>query len=242
MADAQQDNSAGGSQPVASPAVERTCWAVWYRPAIYLFVTVVILGVAADLLSKHVVFTDMLAPPELQSQTKTESQRLQVIQSVNNPRVKIPHVDSLEFTRMVLMRLRIHRDIFPGLRFTISTNPGVVFGFDAIPDFFVSVMTIFMIAVVLIFFATSHRNAYWVQTGFALILAGALGNLYDRLFSSVMLPGLTPITHHVRDFIDCSDLGYPYIFNLADAWLVIGVAMVVLWYLREWRNEAVKSR
>jgi len=216
--------------------VERTCWAIWYRPAVCLFVTVVIFGVSADLLSKHAVFKSLLAKPELQSLVKTESQGLQTIHNAN-----IPQADSPEFTRLILQRLRIERDIFPGLRFTISTNPGVVFGFDAIPDFFVSVMTMLMIVVVLIFFATSHRNAYWVQVGFALIMAGALGNLYDRLFSSVTLPGLTPITHHVRDFIDCSDLGYPYIFNVADAWLVIGVAMIILWYLREWRKE-VKHR
>jgi signal peptidase II len=235
LTDTQKDNSAGTSKSDALGSVEKACWAIWCRPAICLFAIVVIFGVAADLLSKHVVFENLLAGTELESRVQNESQRLQVAQNLGNE--KIPDANSPEFTRLVLMRLKIYRDIFPGLRFMISTNPGIVFGFDAIPDFFVSAATVVMIIVVLIFFATSHRNAYWVQVGFALIMAGALGNLYDRLCSSVVLPGLSPITHHVRDFIDCSDLGYPYIFNVADAWLVIGVAMIILWYLREWRKE-----
>ena len=218
--------------------MERTCWAIWSRRAVCLFLIVVVLGTTGDLLSKHVVFKNLLAGSELQSRVQSESEWFKATQ---NPNITIPRDDSPEFTRMILMRLNIHRDVCPGLRFSLSTNPGVVFGFNAIPDFFVSVMTVFMIVVVLIFFATSHRKAYWMQVGFALILSGALGNLYDRLFSSVVLPGLTPISHHVRDFIDCSDLGYPYIFNVADAWLVIGVAMIVLWYLREWYKE-VKYR
>ncbi len=218
--------------------MDKASWAIWYRPAICLFVIVVILGAAADIASKHFVFENLITEPQLESRIRNESLELQTMRSENSEHSeKIPEVDTPEFTRMILQRLNIHRDIFPGLRFTISTNPGIVFGFHAIPDFFVTAATIFMIVVVLIFFATSHRNAYWVQVGFALILSGALGNLYDRLFSSVSLGNLTPITHHVRDFIDCSDLGYPYIFNVADAWLVIGVAMIILWYFREWYKE-----
>ena len=76
-----------------------------------------------------------------------------------------------------------------------------------------------------------------MHVALALILGGAIGNLYDRLFSSVALPGLAPIRRHVRDFIDCSDLHYDYIFNLADAWLVIGVVMVFLQWLADARRE-----
>ena len=227
----------GKSKAAASGAVEKTCWAVWSRRAVCLFLIVVVLGTIGDLLSKHAVFKSLLSQPELQPRVQSESEWLQGLKAMQNPNIKIPQADSPEFTRMVLMRLKIHHDVCPGLRFTLSTNPGVVFGFDAIPDVLVNVLMVFMIIVVLIFFATSHRTAYWVHVGFALIVAGAFGNLYDRLFSSVELRGLIPILHHVRDFIDCSDLGYPYIFNVADAWLVIGVAMIILWYLREWYRE-----
>jgi signal peptidase II len=70
-----------------------------------------------------------------------------------------------------------------------------------------------------------------MHVSLALILGGAAGNLYDRLFSAVRLPGLEPIRGHVRDFIDCRDLAYPYIFNVADALLVAGAAMILLHWL-----------
>ncbi len=212
--------------------MEKSCWAVRSRRAVCIFLAIAILAALGDLLSKHIAFETLLTQPDVELRVRTESQRLAEIQNPN-----IPDADSPEFTRLVLMYSKIHSNVCPGVDLTLSTNPGVVFGFDAIPDFVVALVTMFMIVVVLVFFATSPRGAYWLQVGFALILAGALGNLYDRLFSSVELPGLTPITHHVRDFIDCSELGYPYIFNVADAWLVIGVAMVILWHLRQTCKE-----
>ena len=71
----------------------------------------------------------------------------------------------------------------------------------------------------------------------ALILAGALGNLYDRLLSRVALPGFPPIEREVRDFIDCSRIPLPFgfrykwIFNVADVWLVLGVIVLMLYWL-----------
>jgi signal peptidase II len=132
------------------------------------------------------------------------------------------------FSRWVLGRAYLSRDVAPGVNFTLSTNPGVVFGFDWLPRWLVNAVTIAMVFVVVIFFATSPRGCTWLHVALALILGGAIGNLYDRLFSSVALPGLAPIRYHVRDFIDCSELHYNYIFNVADAWLVIGVAMILL--------------
>ena len=42
---------------------------------------------------------------------------------------------------------------------------------------------------------------------------------------------MDPILRNVRDFIDCSDLGYPWVFNVADVLLVIGVAILGLhWF------------
>lgn len=155
-----------------------------------------------------------------------------VVDLLDDPNVNVQQ--SEEFSRAVLQELRLRERICFGLSFTVSTNPGVVFGFSAIPSWLVNVMTIVMILIVIVFFATSERRATWMHVALALILGGAIGNLYDRLFSEVALPHLTPIRHHVRDFIDCSDLYYNYIYNLADAWLVIGVAMIMIhWFWTE---------
>lgn len=186
--------------------------------AIFLFVTII--AALGDLGSKHLVFKQMLTDPILETR---------VIDLLDHPGVEVKQTE--EFSRAVLQELRIRRRICFGLSFTISTNPGVVFGFDAIPSWIVNIMTAVMILIVLVFFATSERRATWVHIALALIMGGAIGNLYDRLFSEVVLPHLTPIRHHVRDFIDCSDLYYNYIYNLADAWLVIGVGMIMIhWF------------
>ena len=67
-----------------------------------------------------------------------------------------------------------------------------------------------------------------LHVALAFVLAGALGNLYDRLWSQVRLPGDGVIKYEVRDFIDCSGLYYPWVFNVADVLLVVGVAMLLL--------------
>ncbi len=61
--------------------------------------------------------------------------------------------------------------------------------------------------------------------GFALILGGAAGNLWDRV-----LAALLPASHGgVRDFLLFPTIwfGKPFpAFNLADAWITVGVAVV----------------
>lgn len=53
--------------------------------------------------------------------------------------------------------------------------------------------------------------------GFCLIMAGAVGNALDRLIHGAVV-----------DFFDATKLGFPWIFNLADAALDVGVGLVIL--------------
>jgi lipoprotein signal peptidase len=57
--------------------------------------------------------------------------------------------------------------------------------------------------------------------GFGLILAGALGNLYDRI-----------IYKGVRDFIDFYLINWP-IFNLADAYITISAGLIIINVLKK---------
>jgi lipoprotein signal peptidase len=179
-------------------------------------------ALAGDLLSKHAVFADLLSDPQL-------PQRIEEVQT-SHDQARLP-------PQQVLAELHLHRQIVPGLRFTLSTNPGVVFG-TPMPWPAVSIATGLTIVLVVAFFAMSPARAHWTHVALAWIAAGALGNLYDRLVAQVTLPGLEPIRHQVRDFIDCSQIGYKWIFNLADAYLVIGVAMLLVRWLLDMRHRA----
>ncbi len=73
-----------------------------------------------------------------------------------------------------------------------------------------------------------RNRKLWARIAFALVIGGAIGNLYDRMAFSM-----------VRDFIRIVYFGYdiPYlgrsfaVFNIADACLVVGVIMYIVYVL-----------
>jgi signal peptidase II len=69
-----------------------------------------------------------------------------------------------------------------------------------------------------VYYYVIRRNTFGIiyKTLFALIFAGAISNLADRLYLG-----------YVRDFLD---LGMGFTFNLADVYLVIGLVGVLLLY------------
>jgi len=86
-------------------------------------------------------------------------------------------------------------------------------------------LTLATCALILYLFSGTRRSQFWMHLACGLTLAGALGNLYDRL-----------VFGYVRDFIQfTAHLGdrvlWPYVFNLADVYLVVGVAVLVCVYL-----------
>ena len=193
--------------------------------AVGVFVAIAVSGLAADLLTKHYVFESLLNDPELQAKAQLRRQ-------------SVADDQTSTATRFVLHGFQ--RPLCPGVNLTLSTNPGVVFGW-AMPPWAVVVSTLLTVALVGWFFATSDRRALAMHVAMALILAGALGNLYDRLFSRVAPLGMAPIIRNVRDFIDCSQLYYKWVFNIADVLLVVGVGIIALHWLLGARREK-KSR
>jgi len=82
------------------------------------------------------------------------------------------------------------------------------------------------IALILFFQLRSGEGDILTQMGLSLILAGALGNLYDRIRFG-----------HVVDFLDLSVAGHHWpAFNVADSCICVGVFTLVLdLYRREQR-------
>jgi len=101
----------------------------------------------------------------------------------------------------------------------LAHNPGVAFSrFDGMAhgQLILSVVAIAMIGVVLWLAAKTRPDQRMMRIGYALIAGGALGNLVDRLRHGA-----------VTDFIRwrAGDHLWP-IFNVADALLVVGVALL----------------
>jgi signal peptidase II len=61
------------------------------------------------------------------------------------------------------------------------------------------------------------RLIRWEQAGYGLILSGALGNGIDRF-----------VLGHVIDFLDLRLIHFPWVFNLADTFINIGLACLII--------------
>lgn len=120
------------------------------------------------------------------------------------------------------------------LKFSLSTNPGIVFGIRAPPWAILSATTIATV-VVMILFAMSSLRQRMLHVALAMVLAGAVGNAYDRLFSRVIFPGdMAPRLGQVRDFIDVYTGRHHWpTFNVADILLVVGVGLILLESIRD---------
>lgn len=124
-------------------------------------------------------------------------------------------------------------DLLPGwVELVTSNNPGVVFGIDfsnTLGPTWGPLLTILLTAatcgLVFYLFASASRRHWGTHILTGLVLAGAIGNLYDRA-----------VYGHVRDFLHFTrsvtlfgrTFEWPYIFNVADIWLVAGVIGLVV--------------
>jgi signal peptidase II len=119
------------------------------------------------------------------------------------------------------------------VQFMLVYNRAALFGIDPrhwIPFFplnaFFFVFTIIAIAVILFYFKILHEKDILSQIGLILILPGALGNLFDR------------IVHPAKGVVDfirvgISDTVYWPIFNLADAYVTVGVILMIISFIFE---------
>lgn len=114
--------------------------------------------------------------------------------------------------------------VLPGvLYFDVSRNPGAAFSMATGMTWVFSLVAV-GVAVAISWLAPRLRSVGWA-IGLGLVLAGALGNLADRIFRA---PG--PMRGHVVDFISVfKPWGADFaIFNLADSALTVGAILIVL--------------
>ena len=177
-------------------------------------------GLAVDLVSKSVAFASIADNPvridrasvvELTSQGRG----LEALLPYHEPRTVVPHV----------------------LEFQLVLNKGAVFGLGAGKRWVFVIFTVIAIGIGLWAFGrwTTVRDRL-AHISIGLVLAGGLGNVYDRLmYASVRdfihpLPGVhMPFGWHWPN--DPSGEVWPWVSNVADLFLILGVAglMISMW-------------
>ena len=106
------------------------------------------------------------------------------------------------------------------LNITLIWNEGIAFGlFSFNQDYFYNFLTLIILLVVFIVLMMAIKNKGYQKYALLMILGGALGNLYDRVFFRA-----------VPDFIDLHVENFHwFIFNIADIFITFGVIMLILW-------------
>ncbi len=117
--------------------------------------------------------------------------------------------------------------LFPGLNITLLHNTGAAFSFLSSAAgwqrwFFVAIALVVSVVIVL-WLRRLEAGQRWQAVALALVLGGALGNLWDRM-----------VFGYVVDFIDVYyDRWHWPAFNVADSAITIGAAMLIIDALRD---------
>jgi len=116
--------------------------------------------------------------------------------------------------------------VMPSFNFTLMYNTGAAFSFlseaGGWQRWFFAVVAVLISTVLLVWLKRLKPEQRWLAVGITLVLGGALGNVWDRLYLG-----------HVIDFIDIyyQDWHWPA-FNVADSAIFIGAAMLIIDGLR----------
>ncbi len=185
--------------PAAPPSTEakspRVAGLCLRSIALFLFTTLLVGG--GDLYLKYWAFENVAGRPVVVTEQVIEDHAGFWAQYPHDPIVVVPG----------LLNLRL------------TTNTGAVFGLGKGGRVIFIVVSLVATLIIGAMFARSRSGAWPLHLALALILAGALGNLYDRAVYGA-----------VRDMLHMlpNTRLWPWIFNLADAALMVGVGLVLL--------------
>ena len=108
--------------------------------------------------------------------------------------------------------------VLPFFSLYYAQNTGASFGLGTGANWLFAAVSAALIAVLLRLLSRWPKENLWLQAGGALVLAGALGNLYDRV-----------AYRFVVDFLDVHRFA---VCNAADCGITVGAAMLA-WGLRD---------
>jgi len=121
--------------------------------------------------------------------------------------------------------------VMPMFNWTLLHNPGAAFSFLANEAgwqrWFFAAIALVVSVVIVLWIKKLKQHEKWQAIALALILGGAIGNVIDRIWLG-----------YVVDFIQVYyQQWYWPAFNIADSAIFIGVAMIIIESIREYRAE-----
>ena len=118
------------------------------------------------------------------------------------------------------------------LNINLIWNEGIAFGLLSLKEErFYNILTLIIALVIFIIFFMLRSSEGFKKYSLLMILGGALGNIYDRIFYKA-----------VPDFIDFHVGNFHwFIFNIADIFITIGVVLIILIELFEDKNKKYEN-
>lgn len=195
----------------------------WRSPRAWItLLSVIVLGFAVDVATKYAAFRSVADQPVVIDREQVLAIMEHTPQAINRllpqpaPRVQVvPYV----------------------LEFTLVLNPGAVFGMGPGMRWFFKLFTIGALGfATYMFVAWSRRRDWMTHTSIGLLVAGGLGNLYDRWVYGCVRDFIHPLPD-VRWPFGLQPFGspelWPYVSNVADKFLILGIAVL---FIQIWRD------
>lgn len=191
-----------------------------WRAACVVLLVATLFALVTDLVSKSIAFSQIADTPVTISRAQVLEQNAQ---GEHHLGMLLPAHDPVV--------------VLPGLlELKLVLNPGAVFGIGAGKRAFFVVFTFVALAFGLWAFRawTTPRNRL-AHIAIGLILGGGLGNLYDRVLFGCVRDFIHPLPSRMMPFgwknpFAGSTEIWPYVSNLADLWLLIGIGLL-MWHL-----------
>lgn len=134
-----------------------------------------------------------------------------------------------------LTKIQIENNFFVGdtievisnfFHITYVQNRGIAFGvFQGKINAISIATTIAIIGIIIYFFKNFKKIEVMERIAYTIIISGAIGNMIDRIFRG-----------YVVDMLDFRGI-WQYVFNLADVYINIGVALIFLDILLKLKNK-----
>ncbi len=183
----------------------------------FVLIGSLVFGLVTDLVTKWAAFRWIAGVPvRIHRSEVLSADRLGLLLPRHEPVVVIPKV----------------------LNLTLVLNPGAVFGIGAGKRWlFVGFTAVAVVFAGWIFLKWTSARDRMAHIALGLLLAGGLGNLYDRLRFACVRDFIHPLPGVQLPFgitwPNGSAEAWPYVSNVADLWLIVGIAVLLVY---SWRR------